>query len=94
MSAQQTAGVIVAGASFIQPTLVKIIMKQLGMGGTQMCSGDQGPWQACNLRDGTEPLRLRCVVCLAWWVTGLAWVHWYALQVCMQTLEGRELGEM
>lgn len=60
MFAQQTAGVIVAGATLTQPTLVKIVMKQLGMGGTQMCSGDQGPWQACNLMDGTEPLRLHC----------------------------------
>jgi len=60
MSAQQTAGVVVAGASLIQPTLVKIAMRQLGMGGTQMCGGDRGPWQACNLMDGTEPLHLRC----------------------------------
>lgn len=59
-SAQQTAGVIVAGASVIQPTLVKIALKQLGMGGTQMWSSDQGPQQACNLTDGTEPLHLHC----------------------------------
>lgn len=58
MSAQQTAGVVVAGASLIQPTLVKLAMKQLGMGGTQMCICSQGPWQAHNLMDGTEPLLL------------------------------------
>lgn len=35
LSAQQAAGVIVAGASFIQPTLVKIAVEQLRMEETQ-----------------------------------------------------------
>lgn len=61
MSAQQTAGVTVVGASLILPALVKIAMEQLGMEGTQMCSSSEGPWQACNLKDDTKALNLQIV---------------------------------
>lgn len=60
LSAQQTAGVVVEGASFIQPALVKIAVKQLGLE------------EAQELRSQTSasPLLFHT------WGAELARVHW------------------
>lgn len=60
LSAQQTAGVVVAGASFIQPALVKIAVEQLGLEETQEF------WS----QSSASPLLLHG------WGAELARVHW------------------
>lgn len=77
LSAQQTAGVTVAGASSIQPALVKIAVEQLGLAETQ------------ELRSQTSASPLL----MHGWGAELARVHCVAPQVCMQTPERAELGE-
>lgn len=60
LSAQQTAGVVVAGASFILPALVKIAVEQLGL----------------EENTGTEVSSSVSPLLLHGWGAELARVHW------------------